>query len=106
MLSHFALRALVLLLALSRCVAAADCVNGGVPQRANLTLQLLLFDVITDNFLPDKDYSGSVNLDFEVSAMNTHTCAAAAAAAAAAAVVAAEDFIFCSAHTKIYRAAA
>ena len=41
------------------------CVNGGVPQRANLTLQLELLAGWIHLWVPDPDAAGDASIDFE-----------------------------------------
>lgn len=47
------------------CLDQADCHNGGVAQRANLSAVLERFTQIIPNFVPDPLYNGYVQLDFE-----------------------------------------
>ena len=42
-----------------------DLVNGGVPQNANLSLQLDHIDATIDIWLPDRDFDGYSGVDFE-----------------------------------------
>jgi hypothetical protein len=48
------------------CEAAADCINGGVPQSANLTAQLSILENYVHLWIPDKDWSGLGQVDFEL----------------------------------------
>lgn len=48
------------------CVdASTNCINGGVPQRANLTRQLEIFDQRIGAWIPDEEWDGWAALEFE-----------------------------------------
>jgi hypothetical protein len=48
------------------CSNSTQCINGGVPQAANISLQLQLIDQRIDSWIPDAEWAGHFAIDFEL----------------------------------------